>query len=298
LVSWLETCIHEVLSREPEGPVIEVRKLLVSLRDETLSKDDIPPIASSLASLPNDLSLSLLRTTFGMYTDPKTSPNTRANISFISPALWASCNEEARHEIGLKLAVFSTNGEIARKKLASDFLQRVEGLSYLPPDTLAVEVKSVLDGLWSAHNGYNNFHNEPPFARFLRAYIPEAGIVPPSVEVQYTKILIMCKIGNGYGVSRQAEPFYDDLLHRFSDRHFKVVLNLIGGDREIQSRLQFRSCCDNLRCLTNDVSTRTTNGLIKRALRLIAESEPDAISNIWLTGEFKRATNALKALDS
>ena len=143
----------------------------------------------------------------------RTSPNTRSNVSFIAPALWASSGQEARHEIGLKHAVFSANGEIARKKLASDFLQRVEGLSYLPPDTLAVEVKNALDGLWSAHNGYNNFHNEPAFARFLRAYVPETGIVPPSVEVQYTKsTLLMCKIGNGYGVSCQAEPFYDDLL--------------------------------------------------------------------------------------
>jgi hypothetical protein len=298
LVSWLETCIREVLSREPEGPVIEVRRLLLSLREETLTRDDIPPIATSLASLPDDLSVSLLRTTFGMYTDPKTSPNTRANISFISPALWASSGQEARHEIGLKHAVFSANGEIARKKLASDFLQRVEGLSYLPPDTLAVEVKNALDGLWSAHNGYNNFHNEPAFARFLRAYVPETGLVPPSVEVQYTKTLLMCKIGNGYGVSRQAEPFYDELLGRFSDTHFKIVLKLIGSDREVQSRLQFSSCRTNLRSLADEISSRTNNGLIRGGLRLIAEAEPDLIGTIWLTGEFKRAMSALKALDS
>jgi hypothetical protein len=298
LVSWLETCNREVLSKEPEGPVVEIRRLLVSLREESLTKDDIPPIASSLASLADDLALSLLRTVFGMYTDQKTSPNTRANISFISPALWVSCSDDARHEIGLKLAVFSANGEIARKKLANDFLQRVEGLSYLPSDTLAVEVKAALDGLWSAHNGYNNFHNEPTFAKFLRAYVPETGLVPPSVEILYTKTLVMCKIGNGYGVSRQAEPFYDQLIDALSDRHFKILLNLIGTDREFQSRLQFSSCGANLRNLADKLSTRTTNTLIRRALRLIADAEINAISNIWLTGDFKRALNALRALDS
>lgn len=298
LVTWLETCIREVLSKEPEGPVIEVRRLLVSLREETLTRDDIPPIASSLASLPDDLALSLLRTSFGMYTDTKTSPNTRANISFISPVLWASCGEDARHEIGLKHAVFSANGEVARKKLASDFLQRVEGLSYLPSDTLAVEVKAVLDGLWSAHNGYNNFHNEPAFTRALRAYVPETGIVPPSVETLYTKILIMCKIGNGYGVSQQAEPIYDELIGRFSDNHFKAILGLIGGDRELQSRLQFPQCRANLRRLADEISSRTTNGILRRALRLVAESEPDVIGTIWLTGEFKRAMSAMKVLAS
>ena len=298
LVSWLETCIREVLSREPEGPVVEVRRLLVSLREETLIKDDIPPIASSLASLPDDLSVSLLRTVFGMYTDQKTSTNTRANISFISPALWASCSEDARHEVGLKLAVFSANGEIARKKLANDFLQRVEGLPYLPTDTLAVEVTSALDGLWTAHNGYNNFHNEPPFAKFLTAYIPQTGLVPPSIEVQYTKTLVMCKIGNGYGVSVQAEPYYDKLLGTFSDTHFKTLLRLVGSDREFQSRLQFAKCQSNLKKLAESLSARTTNSLIKRALRLIADTESDHIGSIWLTGEYKRALKALKTLDA
>jgi len=157
---------------------------------------------------------------------------------------------------------------------------------------------AVLDGLWSAHSGYNNFHTEPAFARALRAYVPETGIIPPSVETQYTKILIMCKIGNGYGVSRQAEPIYDELLGRFSDNHFKAILGLIGGDRELQSRLQFSPCRANLCRLADEISSRTANGIVRRALRLVAESEPDAIGNIWLTGEFKRAMSALKALAS
>ena len=180
--------------------------------------------------------------------------------------------------------------------MANDFLQRVGGLSYLPTDSLAVEVNGTLDGLWSAHHGYNNFHNEPPFARILRAYIPDTGIVPASVEVRYVKTILMCKIGNGYGVSHDAQPFYDDLLSRFSDRHYQVVIELISVDRELQSRLQFPSCRVNLRHLAGEVTTRTTNGLVRAAFRLMADSPLDALGNIWLTGEFKRAMNALKRL--
>jgi hypothetical protein len=107
-------------------------------------------------------------------------------------------------------------------------------------------------------------------------------------EVQYTKTLVMCKIGNGYGVSRQAEPSYDS--------HFKILLKLIGGHREFQSRLQFASCRTNLRELADNLSTSTTNSLIKRAMRLIADA--DAIGSIWLTGDYRRALKALNTLDA
>ena len=44
LLSWLETCIIEVLAKEPEGPVLEFRKLLQNIRTQTLTKNDAIPI--------------------------------------------------------------------------------------------------------------------------------------------------------------------------------------------------------------------------------------------------------------
>ena len=61
IVSWLETCIIEVLSREPDGPVIEVRKLLHNLRSNKFSEEDVPFISVGLESMPVELSDSLLR---------------------------------------------------------------------------------------------------------------------------------------------------------------------------------------------------------------------------------------------
>ena len=69
IIGWLETCIVEVLAKKPAGPVIEVRRLLNSLRTEQLSEAEVPPIAQGLESLPEELAGSLLRAVIGMYTD-------------------------------------------------------------------------------------------------------------------------------------------------------------------------------------------------------------------------------------
>ena len=44
VLSWLETCILEVLAKEPSGPVLNVKKLLHNIRTETLGKKDVEPI--------------------------------------------------------------------------------------------------------------------------------------------------------------------------------------------------------------------------------------------------------------
>ena len=46
LAAWLETCVKEVLSKEPEGAAIEVKRLLRSIREEVLSAEDIPALSA------------------------------------------------------------------------------------------------------------------------------------------------------------------------------------------------------------------------------------------------------------
>ena len=70
LCAWLETCIREVLIKEPEGPGVEVRTLLYNLRNEPLTVEDIPAIDAALSAF-QEKSHSLLRTVFGDVGRPK-----------------------------------------------------------------------------------------------------------------------------------------------------------------------------------------------------------------------------------
>jgi hypothetical protein len=131
LASWLETCIKEVLAKEPSGPVLEVKKLLNSIRTETLDEKCVIPVLHNIHDLPKDLVNSLLRAIFGMYTDPTLSVNARTNINLIAKSAWDQSDDDVRHNIGLKYGIFSVNAEIKRKDLAKEFLTVVDGLRYL-----------------------------------------------------------------------------------------------------------------------------------------------------------------------
>lgn len=272
VASWLETCIIEVLAQEPSGPVLEIKKLLRNIREHKLSAEDAEPIISNIQQLPLDLAKSLLRALFGMYTDEKISSDVRSNIDLLAEALWEQADEETRHEVGLKHARFAANGELTRKKLAEIFLRRVNGLFYLTDEQLALQISEQLDNLWSAHIGWNNFYNEPPHAKALAQYIPESGVVPASVRSRYVRILTMCRIGNGHGVSHGAMRYYDLLIDRFHDREIAAFVRLLRH-QDIISRLQFPSCARNYQALARLLHDKTSSTLLQNALTVIAEAK-------------------------
>ncbi len=293
VVSWLETCIKEVLSKEPAGGVIEVRKLLRSLRSETIGPDDVGPIEDSLQQLPEDLVRSLGRAVFGMFTDPSVAADVRNNIVLIARPLWTVCPDTVRYEMGVKHETFAVNGEVGRRSLARQFLEAVDGLSYLPTSALGGEIAAATTDLLRVHNGFNNFHNEPAYARVLERLIPTNGRIPPSVERDYIKVLLLCRMGNGYGVSNAATATYDELINRWSERHIIILLALLSEDREIESRLQFDMCATHLRILVVELAGRTSNRQVRRALEIVGESSDDQIARLRLRTSYRTALAAL-----
>lgn len=293
LASWLETCIREVLSHEPEGGVVEIRKLLRSLREEALRQDDVPAIEISLGRLSDDLARSLIRAVFGMYTDPRMAAEVRNNISLVASPIWQVCPDDVRYELGVKHSTFAANGEVARRSLAHQFLEAVTGLAYLPADALAGELESALADLSRSHSGFNNFYNEPGPARLLAKLVPANGRIPVAVEREYVKVLLLCRIGNGYGVSDAAVPTYDELIGRWSERHALIVVRLVSADREVGSRLQFQQCAGNLKTLAASLNDRLPNGRLRRALAIITATSDGSMAALRTRSAFKDAVNAL-----
>ncbi len=279
IASWLETCIIEVLAREPSGPVLEVKKLLHNIREHKLVADDADPIISNIQQLPLDLAKSLLRAVFGMYTDEGISSDVRSNIDLLAGALWIQVDDEAHHEVGLKHARFAASGELIRKRLAEIFLNRVKGLAFLTDEHLALRIDEQLDNLWVAHIGYNNFYNEPPHAKALAQYIPPSGVIPATVRARYVRVLTMCRIGNGYGVSYAAMRHYDMLIDRFHDREITAFVRLLINP-DVTSRLQFSSCAKNFSSSAELLYSKTTKVLLQNALKVIAEAKPSRLPQL------------------
>lgn len=294
LISWLETCVREVLSRSPEQPTVEVRRLIHNLRNQELDAANAAAAAEAIPRLPRDLRDNLLRAVFGMYIDPDLPAISRANIQLVSQTVWDEADVTARQEAGLRFATLQANGDAARVRLAREFLARVGGVVDLPEPALAAEISVALDALYSAHIGGNNFYNEPAPARTLKSRIPSSGIVPRAVRGKYVRTLLLCHVGNGYGFTWNAAPIYTELISRFSDEDM-VVACALPMDSEFASRLTQPRSAEKYRDTCRELAAKTGSEQVRALASALAETGPALLPHIAANQNYQEKLAAARA---
>src|SRR3546814_8526818 len=125
-----------------------------------------------------------------MYTADNATTQVKSNIRLIARKCWELAPEDAKFECGLRFATFAANGEVTRRTAANEFLTGIDGLGYLHPDTLAVEMAERVTALYNAHSGLNNLYTEPAYAKRLLADVPATGHIPHAIRLSYVTTMV------------------------------------------------------------------------------------------------------------
>ena len=295
LIQWMDTCIREVLAKEPLTPAIEAQILLRNLREKELDTDSSRPINQAISALEDVLLAPLLRTIFGMYVDPDLPAKARSNIRLVQQTIWQGSADNARYEVGLKYSSFRAHGEADRASLAREFIFAVDGLTYLPESDLELELTGALDSLLIAHNGWDNFYSEPPMAREVERLVPDSGIVPGGIRARYVEVITMCKLTNGRGIAWNAESTYDRLIRAWQDREILEFLVLLGNI-DVKSRLQFVLCNSKLYDMAAVMANNTSNSLALEGLNSVVDRVPERAGQAVLESRFLRIIERIKGV--
>ncbi len=270
LISWLETCIKEVISLPLSNIVIEIKKLLANIKTNSLTEDDAKQIAPFFINLTQQQVNNLALGFSGIYTDPSTTPQTRQNIHYLLPYLWDRVDEETKESFGVKYGKFVANNEQDRAEMARQFLEIVNGISYIPDDLKAAEIESAVQNLLQAHRNFSNFYSEPIFARQLSTLVGQSGTVPKQVTKTYVLGIVEVFLTNGNGVAWNAEPYYIELINKFSQ--VEAIIALLSFTNEnIASRLQFDLCRQKFRELLTLIKGKLSAPAAKVVLKAIEE---------------------------
>jgi len=291
LIAWCETCVKEVLIKEFDEAVLEVGKLLDNLRNHKLTPNDVPAVSAGLSKLRSDLITALLRSIVGLYCDPRQEVRVRDNARLLAPDVWALATSAARGEVGLKYANYAANADVPRKTLAREFLELVDGLSYLPENDRALEITALVGRLEAAHEGMNNFYNEPPVARELRKYIGDDGVIPPQINEEYVRVLSRCRIGRTSGVSHAAVPLYDALFDLFGASQTRAFVKVLEN-AEIAGRLDNPGCAARFRDIATKLKAKVVQQPLLRVYDMMLGAGDAQLPNLAKTTEFRRAVKA------
>lgn len=294
LISWLESCVKEVITLPISNIAIEIKQLLAGIKTTEISDQDAQEIGIFFTNLTQEQVNNLVSGFFGIYTKTDADSKTIKNINKLLPLIWNRVDEDTRYSFGLKYGNYAANNYQKEKKSAREFLQIVNAESYLPGNIRLYEIETALDNLLRAHRAFNNFYNEPSFASQLSRMIGTPAKVPKGITKKYVLTLVEVYLTNAHGVAVDAEPYYYDLINQF-DSHQANIAVLSFNDSHISNKLQFDLCQRKYKELIDILRGNITTPAVKELIEKI-DSFKYRLDNLKNDNTIKTKVQSLRVL--
>lgn len=235
----VRTCIQGILGYNKIEAAIDFKNFRVELEERTLNEEN--PYILKLVQSPYffhrtviRILLSLVKTSNGAQLE-----NSLANSNLIMPMLWDNLQHPERWQIGRTYSELFTDGQTIAASGLKKVLLKVKGFDFVPEDLRSSSFIKIANEILAAHEGMNNFYNEPKPVSTL--YNMGSVIPTPAFPICITAILSV-KLGNSYGVSNAAQDIVNEMLKNISsDRwiyFFKECLQY--NDRLLYKLVDYR----------------------------------------------------------
>jgi hypothetical protein len=184
-VSCLRVCVQGVLGHEQVSVAEDFKKFRAKLESETftLNSPEVVKLRSSpyfFVRTAISILLSLFKTAKGAQLE-----HAARNALLLIPQFWAQLKAPERWQIGQAYAQEFSEGRRESVKGLHAVLLAVAGFDYVPENLRSTTFIQVASNVIAAHQGMNNFHNEPgPMRRSLQVLEPpyQARRSPPASQ--------------------------------------------------------------------------------------------------------------------
>lgn len=236
---FIHQCVKQVLSSEIIFIGFRSDEFIGSISKSKLDKDALRELSDRIRRTNELQKTAILKALFGIYVDERKDEHERQNCLDLSRENWDFFTEQAKSEI---VAMFSAYliQDNTKKQYAKLYFEKVGALSLLPKDEQVSIVSKLIKQLESTHFDFNNFYNETAYAERL-AGISKA--IPFQIIKDFVYVSSLCYVGNQYGTSSSATPYYEQIISNFTVREIDKLFELIGEDNYLKYRLDnFRRC--------------------------------------------------------
>lgn len=281
LMGWLQTCVKSVLQDRPSDSAIRIKSFIGNIRERTTVIDEHTKIrfGEELKNLSLPHVHNLLITFFGIFASQKTDQILRKNISIIAPFIWDHSEDRVKYRIGSMIDGYRTNLDEVKLNHGLDFLAVVDGKAYesLPARTVALQNLAI--ALKEAHNGWDNFYNEPSPMRDILSYCKKSTDIPKELMPTLIPVVLSCRLGRGLsfsgGVSPSGKDLYDQFLKLLDDDGVvQCIISLFG--RELNSKLSNPICQNHLGSVIEILKGVTISDRLEDALDFLLDDLSNA----------------------
>lgn len=241
-ITFLNRCTRYALAAEAFPRGIDASEFIKALKGARFNTPQLDFWIKSLKETHDAQRQLLFGTIHGIYCDPSTSEPGRLNALDLCAPLFSTLSDAVLSNLLNNHVDYTARGDSVRHSASIQFFEKLGALNLLSDSDRHSVISNAISRLWSVHQGMDNFYNEPPFAERLEK-ISEQGPIPESVQEQYVRSVVGCRIGNGYGVCRAAIIHYDAMIKGFSPREVGILTSLGRSPHIVGRRIrEFASC--------------------------------------------------------
>ena len=244
LINFISRCCKYGISSDYALQGIQIADFVTTIKSGKLNQDAIDAWCEKLENtFPAQRSL-LIPMLHGIYCDPDSKEHARINALSICVGVRDLFDTKIESALIDQHNSYIAKGSEDRTKASRAYFQKLELLDLLTGSEKHSIIRAACSSLFKVHQGFDNFYNEPPFAKNLYELTAKTRI-PASTKEEYVQTVATCYVGNPYGVSHAAVPYYKKMIENFSPKEIELLLEIPRSNTIVANRIKsYPNCCN------------------------------------------------------
>ncbi len=222
-ITFLNRCVRYALADSSSPKGVDIGAFISAIKGPRFNGQQCGLWVQRLTETHDAQRQMLVTMVHGIYCDPNTPEQARLNSLDICEGLIPAFNASIRSELINNHSEYVAKGYQDKHAASLQFFEKLGLLGLLNESEQHHIFSRAISRLWDVHNAMNNFYNEPAFAERLLE-LSNQGAVPETAQEQYVQTVGCCRIGNGYGISKAAVRYYNQMIKNFSPREISTLI--------------------------------------------------------------------------
>ena len=236
VITFLNRCVKYALSDEPSLVGVDFNDFIGAIKGQRFTDGQCDAWVTRLDATHDPQRQLLFGTLHGIYCDSASAEPARLNALDICIAYQPKFSAALKSDLIDRHSDYLAKGQDKGHLASLDFFEKLGLLTLLSESERHSVISAAVSRLWHVHLGMNNFYNEPPFAERLMK-LSESEPIPETTQDQFVQTVVGCYIGNGYGVSRAAVPYYKAMIQSFSPKEIASLISASQGKSPVADRI-------------------------------------------------------------
>ncbi len=241
-ISFLNRCAKYAMSDESNPIGVDIQAFVAAIKGNKFTKEQRDHWVEMLRRTHEAQRELLFGTLHGIYCDPASSEETRLNSLTILWQLVGDFTPKVHSDLIDRHQDYSAKGDTKRHAASRKLFEDLGILGLLSDSERHAIISNACKRLISVHQGIDNFYNEPPFAERLLQLTSQSA-VPHTAKLELVETVVTCGVGNAYGVSRAAYPYYERLIRSFSPIEVDIMMFLPESKTIVGNRIRVHRRC-------------------------------------------------------